>query len=155
LSTTLDPKNNYKLLSVEDICLLVDKFYPEDFSDQEKTHLRFQLQHYELDVPNHPKLKNMSSIAKLCQGLVEIEKSTIYPLIDRLIRLILTLPVSTTTTERAFSAMKIIKTRLRNRMEDDFANYLILSTTMLLSYHNLSSPLVQQLSHLCLPPCYY
>jgi len=43
-----------------------------------------------------------------------------------LIRLILTLTVSTTTTERAFSAMKIVKTRLRNRMEDDFlANYLI------------------------------
>ena len=64
LSTTLDHKNNYKLFSVEDICLLVDKFYPEDFSDQEKTHLRFQLQHYKLDVPNHPKLKNMSSIAE-------------------------------------------------------------------------------------------
>jgi hypothetical protein len=41
LSTALDPKNNYKLFSVEDICLLVDKFYPEDFSDQGKTHLRF------------------------------------------------------------------------------------------------------------------
>jgi hypothetical protein len=38
----------------------------------------------------------------------------------------LTLTVSTTTTEQAFSAMKIVKTRLRNRMEDDFlANYLI------------------------------
>ena len=35
-------------------------------------------------------------------------------------RLILTLHVSTTTSERAFSAMKIIQTRLRNRMEDDF-----------------------------------
>jgi len=66
----------------------------------------------------------MSSIADLCQGLVE--KSTIYPLIDKLIRLILTLPVLTATIERAFSAMKIVKTRLRNRMEDDFlANYLI------------------------------
>jgi hypothetical protein len=65
LSTTLDPKNNYKLFSVEDICLLVDKFYPEDFSNQEKTHLRFQLQHYELDAPNHPMLKNMSLIVDL------------------------------------------------------------------------------------------
>jgi hypothetical protein len=38
----------------------------------------------------------------------------------------LTFPVSTTTTERAFSAIKIVKTRLRNRMEDDFlVNYLI------------------------------
>jgi hypothetical protein len=40
--------------------------------------------------------------------------------------LILTLLVSTATTERAFSAMKIIKIRLRNQIEDDFlANYLI------------------------------
>jgi hypothetical protein len=38
----------------------------------------------------------------------------------------LTLPISTATTERVFSAMKIVKTRLRNRMDDDFlANYLI------------------------------
>jgi hypothetical protein len=38
----------------------------------------------------------------------------------------LILPVSTTTTERAFSAMKIVKTKLCNRMKDDFlANYLI------------------------------
>jgi len=38
----------------------------------------------------------------------------------------LTLPVSTTTTERVISAIKIVKTRLRNRMEDDFlVNYLI------------------------------
>jgi hypothetical protein len=68
----------------------------------------------------------MSSIADLYQGLVETEKSTIYPLISRLIQLILTLHVLTTTTERTFSAMKIVKTRLRNWMEDDFlVNYLI------------------------------
>jgi len=43
-----------------------------------------------------------------------------------LIWLILTIPVSTATTKRVFLAMKIIKIRLRNRMEDDFlANYLI------------------------------
>jgi hypothetical protein len=34
--------------------------------------------------------------------------------------LLLTLPVSTATTERAFSAMNIIKTRLRNKIEDEF-----------------------------------
>jgi hypothetical protein len=56
------------------------------------------LQHYKLAVPNHPKLKNMSLIADLCQGLVKTEKSTIYPLIDSLIWLILTLPISTTIT---------------------------------------------------------
>ena len=44
----------------------------------------------------------------------------IYPLVDRLIRFILTLPVSTATTERAFSAMKIVKISLHNRIENDF-----------------------------------
>jgi hypothetical protein len=33
LSIALDPRNSYKLFNVEDICLLVDKFYHEDFSD--------------------------------------------------------------------------------------------------------------------------
>ena len=37
-----------------------------------------------------------------------------------MIRLVLTLPVSTATPERAFSAMKLVKTRLRNKMGDEF-----------------------------------
>jgi len=41
-------------------------------------------------------------------------------MIDRLIRLVLTLPVSTATTERAFSTMKIVKTTIRNKMGNDF-----------------------------------
>ncbi|XP_057500890.1 uncharacterized protein LOC130784923 [Actinidia eriantha] len=51
--------------------------------------------------------------------LVETNKSQHYHLIDLLIRLVLTLLVTTTTTERAFSAMKHVKTVLRN-MEDEF-----------------------------------
>jgi hypothetical protein len=54
------------------------------------------------------------------QGLVEIKKSTIYLLIDRLIWLILTLLVLTATTERVFSIMKIVKIRLYNQMNDFF-----------------------------------
>ena len=41
-------------------------------------------------------------------------------LMNRLIRLVLTLPVSTATTEHASSVMKLVKTRLRNKMEDGF-----------------------------------
>jgi hypothetical protein len=69
---------------------------------------------------NHPKLQKLSSIVELCRGLIETGKLNIYYFIDRLIRLILTLPVSTATTERAFSAMKIVKIRLCNKMEDKF-----------------------------------
>ena len=77
------------------------------------------MQHYELDVIKHLDFQNMSTISELCRGLKISGKSKIYFLIDRLIRLVLTLSVSTATTERAFSAMKLLKTRLRNRMEDE------------------------------------
>ncbi|KAL1359585.1 hypothetical protein AAHE18_04G117300 [Arachis hypogaea] len=120
LSTSLDPKDAFKLFSVCNICNLVKNFYSLDFSEQEKIQLDYELQHYELDVVKAPDFQNLSTLAELCQKLTETGKSNIYPLIDRLIRLVLTLPVTTATTERAFSAMKIIKTRLRNKMEDEF-----------------------------------
>lgn len=62
----------------------------------------------------------MSTLSELCQGLLKKNKIELYYLIDKLIRLVLTLPVSTATTERAFSAMKIVKTKLRNKMDDGF-----------------------------------
>lgn len=79
-------------------------------------------------MPQHSKLKSLSTISELCQGLVETEKSEIYHLIDRLLCLVSTLPVSTAASERSVSAMNIIKNRLRNMVEDEFmteADYLV------------------------------
>ena len=125
-SASLDPK---KPFNVPDICALVTSHYPLDFTEHEKNLLRLELQHYELDVHNHPHLKNSSTLSELCTRLHETGKSSTYPLFDRLIRLVLTLPVSTATSERAFSAMKIVKTRLRNTMNDDFLKNCLLVNT--------------------------
>ncbi|KAL8553665.1 hypothetical protein ACS0TY_002100 [Phlomoides rotata] len=59
------------------------------------------------------------TLVELCQLLTKSERSNVCVLLTRLIRLILTLPVSTATIERAFSAMKHVKTTLRNKMKDD------------------------------------
>ena len=127
LSSALIPKDNYKNFDIDSICTLIDKYYPKDFTEQEKVNLPFQLRHFILDARQQPELKNLSTIPELCRCLAETKKSEVYYLIDRLIRLILTLPVSTATTERSFSAMKIMKTRLRNKMEDEFlANSLVI-----------------------------
>ena len=67
----------------------------------------------------HLDFQNMGIISELCRGLEISRKSKFYHLIDRLIRLVVTLLVSTATTERAFSTMKLLKTRLCNRMEDE------------------------------------
>ena len=90
---------------------------------KEKVNLPFQLRHFIIDARQQLELKNLSAIPELCRCLAETKKkkkSEVYYLIDRLIRLILTLPVSTATTERSFSTMKIMKTKLRNKMEDEF-----------------------------------
>ncbi|XP_021757950.1 zinc finger MYM-type protein 1-like [Chenopodium quinoa] len=126
LSSALNPIDGYKSFNIEHICKLDRDFYPKDFSDQEKEHLSYELQHYKLDIPIHLELKNLSTLGDLCRGLVTTEKYKLYPLVDRLIRLVLTLRASTATTERAFSAMKIVKTNLRSKMEDNFLrDYLV------------------------------
>jgi hypothetical protein len=61
----------------------------------------------------------MFTISELSRGLVETNKSQHYHLIDRLIRLVLTLPVFTTTIDRAFSAMKHVKTVLLNKIKEE------------------------------------
>jgi hypothetical protein len=127
LSSALDPKDAYKSFKINDICILAEKYYPLDFSEHKKINLRYQLKYFEFDMLTDPTLQNLPSMAELCQGLAKTEKSKTYHLIDRLIRFVLTLPVSTATTERAFSAMEIVNTQLRNKMEDDFlANSLVL-----------------------------
>ena len=41
-------------------------------------------------------------------------------MIEKLLSLVLTLLVSTAMTKRAFSTMKLVKTRLRSKMDDEF-----------------------------------
>ncbi|XP_023765912.1 uncharacterized protein LOC111914391 [Lactuca sativa] len=116
-----------KVINVDQICLLVEKYYPEDFTEQERIQLRYQLEIFNIDMTKNPRLSGVSTIADLCKRLVETQKRETYYLLDRVVRLILTLPVSTATTERGFSAMKIFKNCLRNKMSDDFlANNLVI-----------------------------
>ncbi|KAH9779330.1 TTF-type domain-containing protein [Citrus sinensis] len=120
LSSSLNPIDAFKSFKIEDICSLAERFYPEDFTKIELQALRRQLECFETDIHSLQEFQNITSLAKLCQRLVETRKSQIYLLLNRLIRLVLTLHVSTATTERAFSAMKLIKTTHRNKMENEF-----------------------------------
>ncbi|XP_020411638.1 uncharacterized protein LOC18793132 [Prunus persica] len=120
MGSALDPREMNKSFRIDDICQLVDKFYPQDFEDHEKIGLRRQLQHFESDVVRLPEFKNLSTISDLSQWMVTTRRSTTYPPVYRVVVLVLTLPISTATAERSFSAMRIVKTRLRNKMEDEF-----------------------------------
>jgi hypothetical protein len=57
--------------------------------------------------------------------MVQLERHIVFPLVYHLIELALLLPVVTATIKRAFSAMKIIKTELCNKMTDGWLNDLM------------------------------
>jgi hypothetical protein len=59
-------------------------------------------------------------------GLIKLGKYSSYPMVNKLLRLFLTLPVSTAITERAFSTIKFVKTRLPRKMGDAYLrDYLV------------------------------
>ena len=59
--------------------------------------------------------------------MVEMKKNVSYLLVYSLVTLILILLLATVTVERVFSAMNIIKNRLRNQIEDQWMNDCLLT----------------------------
>ena len=114
LISVLEPQEALNSLRISDLCLLVKKFYPQDFTDYDKQVLEKDLYHYEHNVVQDPEFKKLKSLSKLCQWLVRTKNSEHYKLVYRMMRLVLTLPISIAITERAFSSMKVVKTNLRN-----------------------------------------
>ncbi|CAN1317558.1 hypothetical protein LINPERPRIM_LOCUS30478 [Linum perenne] len=119
LSGALNPKNSFQSFNEDDIYKLAEEFYPQDFEGHEMHVLRNELRFYGVHVVQSQEYE-VPSLAKLLEKLMETGMDTHYRMITRLIHLVLTLPVSTATTERTFSAMKYVKTDLRNKMSDEF-----------------------------------
>ncbi|CAN1337411.1 hypothetical protein LINPERPRIM_LOCUS37588 [Linum perenne] len=119
LSAALDPKDSFKSFNEDHIYQLAVEFYPQDFNNQERLIMRSELPYYAERVIHSPDFE-VPSLAKLMEILVTRRLEKQYMMICKLIRLILTLPLSTATTERAFSAMKFVKTDIRSNMADGF-----------------------------------
>ncbi|XP_071721677.1 uncharacterized protein, partial [Rutidosis leptorrhynchoides] len=103
LSSALDSKEMRNSFRIDDICTLVGKYYPQDFAGHEEAQLKVQFKHFGHMIES-PNFQELSTISDLCKWM----------------SLILTLPVSTATMERSFSAMNIIKNKLRNKIADEF-----------------------------------
>ncbi|RIA04130.1 hypothetical protein BRARA_K01668 [Brassica rapa] len=102
------------------------KFYPDDFSFMECISLEQQLGIFIDNVRHDQRFKDLKILGDLALMMVETQKHIAHPLVYRLLKLVLTLPVATASVERCFSAMKLVKTALRNRMGDHFlSDYLI------------------------------
>ncbi|XP_029148316.1 uncharacterized protein [Arachis hypogaea] len=117
----LNPRHSFLAFDKEKLIQLA-QFYPLEFSSTQLLALDSQLENFILDVRSDDQFSNLNGIGALSQKLVETRKNIVYPLVFLLLKLALVLPVATASVERTFSAMNIIKSRLRNRMGDEFLN---------------------------------
>ena len=124
----LDPKNSFSKFDVQKLSRLAE-IYSADFSNSDRTILRDQLETFVLHLRNHAAFSTCKDVESLATKMVETEKHLVFPLVYKLIELALLLPVSTASVERAFSAMKIIKSKLRSTINDDWFNHLMICYT--------------------------
>ncbi|XP_042380279.1 zinc finger MYM-type protein 1-like [Zingiber officinale] len=114
--TYLDPKDSFSQFNIGKLLRLAE-LYPEDFSLTDRVILEDKLETYIQNVRGE--FSMIEDLGSLAKKMVEMSKNTVFSLVYRLIELALVLLVATASVERVFSAMKIIKTDLRNRMGDD------------------------------------
>jgi hypothetical protein len=118
----LDPKNSFANYDLQQVVELA-KLYDADFDGYEVMSLTEQLRVFMNEVRDDPSFANCNDIGDLAIKMVKANMNTNFALVYRLIRLVLILPVATATVERAFSAMKFVKTDSRNKMGNIWLNH--------------------------------
>ncbi|CAN6721233.1 unnamed protein product [Malus baccata var. baccata] len=113
--TCLSPVNNFASFDKAKIVHLA-QLYPQDFDRINLKNLPIQLDNYIHDMKMHSEFSSLKGISDLAKELVKTGRCESYMLVYKLLTLALVLPVATASVERAFSAMKIVKTPLRNKM---------------------------------------
>ena len=81
-----------------------------------------QLEIYIHDMQSIEDFSVFRRIEQLVKKMVKMKKNVSYPLVYSLVTLALILLVTTTTVERIFSTMNIIKNRLHNQIGDQWMN---------------------------------
>jgi hAT family C-terminal dimerisation region len=122
----LNPKNSFQSFN-KDMLIKLASFYPREFENVNTATLGYQLDTYIHDVRLDDRFHDVRNLNDLSKKLVETKKNHVYSYVYLLLKLALLLPVATATVERAFSAMNIIKTKLRNRMCDSWMNYCLIT----------------------------
>ena len=117
----LDPKNGFFNFDVDKLVHLAH-LYPEDFSYTDRILIDQQLRSFLSDIRRDKRFSDVQELGSLAKKMKETMKDRVFPLVYRQIELALLLPVATASVERVFSAMKTVKTELRNKIGDEWLN---------------------------------
>jgi len=73
-------------------------------------------------VRSDDRFDGLNTLSELSIKLVETKKHDLHDMVFLLLKLVLILPVATASVERVFSAIRLVKNHLRNRMGDQLLN---------------------------------
>ena len=110
------PDNLFAAFDQEKLVKLATKFYASDFTSEELTRLSWQLNMYVANVRRDERFQNLKNLCELSVMLVKTKKHEYYPIVYKLLKLVLVLPIATASVERVFSAMDLVMNKLRNRV---------------------------------------
>jgi hypothetical protein len=113
--TAFNVSNSFASFDAHKVRRLAE-FYPNDFSSSDLLRLEIQLDNYIDDMRREDSFQGINNIVDLSVKFVETNRHNVYDLVYSLLKLVLILPVATSSVERAFSTMNFVKNRLRNRM---------------------------------------
>jgi hypothetical protein len=128
--SALDPRKGFSDWSPAHKAKVIKlaNFYPQEFSASDLRALEFEIPLFVsgMKALDESVLLDLESFEALSVFFVDSSRDSVFPNIAKLIGLVLTLPVTTASGERSFSAMKIIKNRLRSKMGQEFLRGLLI-----------------------------
>ena len=113
----LESKKSFGAFGVNKL-LRMTEFYPNNFVNVPEVVLHRQLKNYVTNVRSDPKFAKLNGLLDLCAKFVETNKCNTLAMVYKLLKLTLLLQVATASVEHIFSAMKVVKSNLCNKMGD-------------------------------------
>jgi hypothetical protein len=111
------PSNSFASFDAQKVRRLAE-FYPKDIPGNYLLKLELHLDNYIDDMRRDDSFQGLENLVDLLVKLVETKRHRVYDMVYLLLKLLLVLPVATVSVERVFSAMTLVKTKLRNKMSD-------------------------------------
>src|SRR5438105_8239767 len=115
--SAFNPSNSFASFDTQKVRRLAE-FYPNDIPCNYLLKLELQLDNYIYDMRHDDSFQGLDNLVDLSGKLVETKRHKVYDMIYLLLKLVLVLPVMTASVERVFSAMILVKTKLRNKTGD-------------------------------------
>ena len=108
------PINNFENLDIDKIkdCLII---FNDDFSLNDLTIIEEEIEKFK----NYKKFLSIESFDKLLKIFYSEKINIIFPLLSKLLEIVMTISVTSANSERSFSKMKLIKSYLRTKMTQE------------------------------------